>query len=353
MRVVGLEDGSRVLLVADTGPIEEVRRDLRLIMVATGLGTLALAGVLLLVAVSRALRPLDRLTGLARRITAGDRGRRLRPDRDRTELGRAGVAFDEMLDALEATEARARRSADEATEAAATARAAEARTRGFLSDAAHELRTPLTGMQAAAEQLAAGAGTDARQQRRAALLVGETTRAGRLVTDMLDMARIEAGPALVRQDVDLGGVVAAAVERAALLAPRLSVTRSGDDTLTVRADPTRVTQILANLLDNARRHTPAGGAVAVHVERAGTAAAVTVTDTGPGIPEADRERVFERLVRLDGARERDRGGAGLGLAIARGLARAHGGDLVCEPHAGGARFRLTLPVADRPERGRA
>ena len=118
--------------------------------------------------------------------------------------------------------------------------------------------------------------------------------------------------------------------------------------MVIPADPHRVGQILANLLDNARRYTPAGGRITVHVEVLGAVAHLVVSDTGEGIAPADRERVFDRLVRLDASRDRDHGGAGLGLSIARALARAHGGDLVCEPRDDGAQFRLTLPI--NPER---
>ena len=111
--------------------------------------------------------------------------------------------------------------------------------------------------------------------------------------------------------------------------------------LHVAADAGRVSQILVNLLDNARRHTPAGGTVTVCVEPG----AVVVADTGPGIADADRDRIFGRLVRLQQARDRDSGGAGLGLPLARALARAHSGELVAEPSTAGARFCLTLPVA--------
>lgn len=352
MQVVDLTNGARVLLVADTAEIDGVRTNLRLIMLAAGVLALLLAAVGLAVAVARALGPLDRLTGVARRITDGDRGRRLRPDRSETELGRAALAFDEMLDALETTEARARRSAAEAITAAAAARAAEARTRGFLSDAAHELRTPLTGMQVTAEQLAAGAGPDPRQQRRASLLLTETARASRLVGDMLDLARLDAEPALRRRHVDLAEVVTEQLQRAAMLAPTLHLTRTGATGLRAFVDPARIGQILTNLLDNARRHTPDGGSITVDLRREEPGfLAVTVTDTGPGVPDGDRSRIFDRLVRLDDARDRDRtragaaAGAGLGLAIARALARAHGGDLSCPAHRGGAVFRLTLPAA--------
>jgi two-component system, OmpR family, sensor kinase len=338
-----MPEGARLILVADTTQTTQVTRQLRQLMIGAGLATLVVAA-LLMMAVSRvALRPLDRMTALAKGITTGDRGRRLRPDRTDTELGRAASAFDEMLDALESSERRARQAAD-------TAHRAETATRRFLVDAAHELRTPIAGIQAAAEQLASSAGQteddEARaQHRRATLLLSDARRAGRLVADMLDLSRIDAGLSLDLRDADLGAIVGAEADRTAMLAPQVSVIRTGLATLTVNADPTRVAQILSNLLDNARKHTPAGGSITVDLSSGDDKAQVTVTDTGPGVPDDERDRIFEQLVRLDAGRARDHGGAGLGLAIARGLARAHGGELVCLRHEGGAQFRLSLPTA--------
>ncbi|MDT5220004.1 MAG: two-component system, OmpR family, sensor kinase [Mycobacterium sp.] len=337
-----LPDGARLILVADTTQTTQVTRQLRELMIGAGLATLAVAA-LLLIAVSRAaLRPLDRLTALANDIRTGGRGRRLRPSRGDTELGRAATAFDEMLDALEDSELRAQQAAE-------AAQRAEAATRQFLVDAAHELRTPIAGIQAAAEQLVANAGQQddpqARgQYRRASLLQSDARRAGRLVADMLDLSRIDAGISLDRHDTDLAVIVDAEAQRAAMLAPQLSIVRTGLERLTVLADPTRVAQILSNLLDNARRHTPAEGSITIDLSADGGEAVVTVSDTGPGVPDDERLRIFERLVRLDAARDRDHGGAGLGLSIARALARAHDGDLVCVPNDGGAQFRFTLPL---------
>ncbi|WP_415807545.1 sensor histidine kinase, partial [Mycobacterium avium] len=335
-----LPDGARLILVADTTQTTQVTRQLRGLMIAAGIVTLLIAA-LLLIAVSRAaLRPLDRLTALANAITTGDRGRRLRPHRADTELGRAASAFDTMLDALEMSERRAQ-------QAAQAAQRAETATRRFLVDAAHELRTPIAGMQVAAEQLAHGASEhpDDGQYRRAGLLLSDARRAGRLVNDMLDLSRIDAGLPLELHDVDVAAVLRDEADRAALLAPQIGVRRTGLTALNVRADATRLSQIVSNLLDNARRYTPPGGAIEIDLRAGDGAAEITVTDTGPGIPDDERERIFDRLVRLDAGRARDHGGAGLGLAIARALARAHGGDLVCLPHRGGARFRLTLPRA--------
>jgi signal transduction histidine kinase len=339
-----LATGGRVILVADTTETLETIRQLRHLMIAAGLATLVVAAVLLVAASRAALRPLERLTALARGITTGDRGRRLRPDRASTELGRAASAFDDMLDELEDSEQRAQR-------AAQRAQRAEVATRRFLADAAHELRTPIAGIQAAAEQVASNVNQDEtdpaarRQYRRATLLLTDARRATRLVTDMLELSYIDAGLPMEFKATDLAALVNAEVDRATMLAPQLVVDHSVPATLTVWADPTRVAQILSNLLDNARRYTPAGGRISVETHRRDNALAeVTVTDTGPGIPAEDRERIFERLVRLDSARARDHGGVGLGLPIARALARAHGGDLICVPNGGGAQLRLSLPL---------
>ena len=127
--------------------------------------------------------------------------------------------------------------------------------------------------------------------------------------------------------------------------PQATVTMSGAD-LTVMGDPDKISGILRNVIDNAVRASGAHGQVHVAVQAQNAWAVIDIFDSGPGVAPADRERIFERLVRLDHGRAADRGGAGLGLAIARGYARAHGGDLTCEdPRGSGALFRLTLPLA--------
>jgi two-component system OmpR family sensor kinase len=325
-----LADGSQLTLVADTAPVTAAQQRLRRTLFLLSLAALAVAGVVTLLTTSVALAPLDAMTGLARSITRGDRGRRLAPSRTDTELGRTAVAFDAMLDELEGAEA--------------AARASEARTRRFVADAAHELRTPLAGVQAVAEA-AIAPGLDVEERDRLhLLLLRESHRAGRLVDDLLALARIDAGIELRREPVDLPELARAEAERVRLLAPDRVVEVDGGPA-TVSGDAARLGQVLGNLLDNARRYTPDGGRIAVRVAGSGTAS-VLVTDTGPGVPPADRERIFDRLVRLDEARTTDAGGAGLGLAIARGIARAHGGDLRCvEPPDGvGAAFELTLPL---------
>jgi len=359
-----LADGSLLLLVADGAPATAAQSRLRRLLLGVGLGALAVAAVALVAVVRVALAPLDSMTAVAQSIARGDRGRRLSPTHPDTELGRAASAFDRMVDALEGAERTARH-------AEATARASEGRTRQFVADAAHELRTPIAGVQAAAEAVLQ-AGQDSSQEERDRLhllLVREARRAGLLVSDLLALARIEAGLDLQRSTVDLAALARAEAERTRLLAPGVEVTVSAGDPVLAFADPERIAQVLANLLDNARRHTllggppripgqlgehprnpgpageSAGGEITVRVARTGQWAELSVADTGPGVRPEDRERIFDRLVRLDAARAADSGGAGLGLAIARGIARAHGGDLRCdEPASRGALFVLTLPV---------
>ena len=237
--------------------------------------------------------------------------------------------------------------------AEAHALASEERTRRFVTDAAHELRTPIAGIAAAAEAvLHQTEDADVEQrQRLELLLVRESHRAARLVDDLVNLARLDAGVELQRGPVELRGLAATQADRVRVLHPALTIAVRGVAQV-VDADARRVTEILANLLDNACHATPAGGRVEVRVGRNDELtefAEVTVADTGPGVPPPDRERIFDRLVRLDPARDRQVGGSGLGLAIARGLARAHGGDLHCQPPppgATGAVFQLLLPISD-------
>lgn len=343
-----LPDHGVLILVADTTATTALLKQLRLILGVASVSVLLVASVATAILIGSALRPLDRLTALAGAITAGDRGRRLKPDRPNTELGRAATSFDNMLDALEDSERRA-------SQAAETAEHAEAATRQFLADAAHELRTPIAGIHAGAEQIVATAtqtidDPDATQQRRRAhLVLTEARRAGRLIADMIDLSRIEAGLHIDWQDCDLVTIADDERLRTQLLAPTVNVVRSGVASLHVVTDPHRVMQILANLTDNARRHSPDGGTITLDVGSTSDQALITVSDTGAGIPPNDRERVFHRLVRLDEARSRDQGGAGLGLPIARELARALGGDLLCRDHQPGAHFTLYLPLVRGPE----
>lgn len=335
-----LSDGTLLTVEVDTASIAEVRAQLRGVLYPLLVAALLLSGLMLMFATRTALRPLDRMTAVARSISRGQRGRRLDPSRSDTELGRTAAAFDDMLDALEGAEA--------------TAQSSESRTRQFVADAAHELRTPIAGVQAAAEAvLAAGADADLEHRERLQLLVvREARRAGRLVEDLLSLANIESGLALRVESVDLAALLTSEAERTRVLSPGLSVEVVAQP-CPVILDPMRIGQVVANLMDNARRYTHRPGRILVQLFEDGPDVVVTVTDDGPGIPAAERERIFDRLVRLDQARVQEAAtgttaGSGLGLSIARGIARAHQGDLLCiDPPMPwwGACFELRLPRA--------
>lgn len=331
----GRTDGAQLTLAVDTSLLDGATGTLRRALVLASLSAVLLSALLVAVAVRLALRPLTAMAGLAARIAGGERGRRLSPTRTDTELGQTASAFDDMLDELEGAESRARQ--------------AEEQTRAFLADAAHELRTPIAGVRAAAETLLhTGDGLPVEQrQQLEVLLVREAHRAGKLVSDLLLTARLDAGVEPQLSVVPLRPLVLAEVERARLRQPGVIFDLDGPD-VQVTADPSQVAGIVGNLVDNALRACGPGGRVGVRLAENGDRAVVEVSDTGPGVPAGQRERIFERLVRLDSGRSADAGGSGLGLAIARGFARAHGGDLTCEPAAVGALFRLTLPRHPQP-----
>ena len=322
--------GAKVTLYAESGLVTSTQAVLRQVLALVGLGALGLAALALVLTVRRSLRPLEAMAATARSIAGGERGRRLAPDRVDTDLGRTAVAFDSMVDELEGAERRARDS--------------EERTRRFLADAAHELRTPIAGVQAAAEAVVqTGAGlSEEDRERLQVLLVREAKRAGRLVEDLLSLARIDAGLELHREQVELLALAGAEADRLRLLAAGVWVEVRGAP-VAVPGDSQRLAQVLGNLLDNARRYGPPDGVITIGVSTSGGWATIQVADDGPGIAPEDHERIFLRLVRLDAARDRSTGGAGLGLAIARGIARAHGGELRCVPTPDGAVFELVLP----------
>ncbi|HEX6757456.1 MAG TPA: HAMP domain-containing sensor histidine kinase [Propionibacteriaceae bacterium] len=328
-------DGASLTLTVDTALVSDARRTLRRVLMITAVIALVVSAALVAAAVRFALRPLDSMAALAKTVSQGNRGYRLAPTRTDTELGQTAQAFDEMLDELEGAETRAQQ--------------AEERTRAFLADAAHELRTPIAGVQAAAETLLHHddqLDQDERQHLQA-LLVREAERAGALISDLLTAARLDAGIDLDLAPVSLRTLANGEIDRVRLLHPETVLTMSGPEVI-ARADAAKLSSILRNVIDNAVRAAGPEGKVHLVVREHDQFAIAEIWDSGPGVPPSQRERIFERLVRLDYGRTNDAGGSGLGLAIARGYARAHGGDLTCEdPRGSGAMFRLVLPLEPR------
>jgi signal transduction histidine kinase len=283
-----------------------------------------LASLLVLQGTRTALRPLSAVIETATRIALGDSKLRLEPSRTDTELGRLARAFDQMVDALE--------------KAIEEARASEAATRRFLADASHELRTPIAALQASVETLLREQPERPERDRLEAAVARESERLGRLVDDLLGLARLETRPARIR--VDLATVVRPLVEDAHTHAPSAAITLSADNDATVSGDPDALERVLRNLIDNALAAIQPTGRVDVRLRRRNGYVQALVSDDGPGVPEHERQRIFERFVRLDPSKP----GHGLGLAIARRIAQQHDGDLTCDSPPSGASFTLRIPT---------
>ncbi|BCL27658.1 sensor histidine kinase [Streptomyces aurantiacus] len=273
----------------------------------------------------RALRPVEDIRGEMAAITASeDLTRRVPVPHTHDEVARLARTTNETLAALEQSVERQRR---------------------FVADASHELRSPIASLRT---QLEVGAAHPELLDVGGA--VEDTVRLQRLAADLLLLARLDAGERPADARFDLAALVVEEAGQRAGDRVAVSVTVSGTDTVEVSGSRGQLARVLGNLLDNAQRHTRSS--VAVTVRRVGEWALLEVADDGAGVPAAERERVFERFVRLDEARARDDGGAGLGLAIARDVAVRHGGSLTVReaPAAapvatGGALFELRLPVA--------
>ncbi|MFH8496982.1 sensor histidine kinase [Streptomyces coeruleorubidus] len=226
---------------------------------------------------------------------------------------------------------------------------AEQRLRRFVADASHELRTPLMSVRGYADLFQyAAANAPEERDRHLARLRAEAARMGILLDDLLLLARLDAAEVeapLRCEDADLAELVQQAADafRASRPDHPLTVT-AGPGALKVRLDPQRVRQVLDNLLANAAVHTPPGTPVSVDVTVASHTALVRIADAGPGIPPEDQERVFDRFYRVDKARSRDRGGSGLGLAVAHSLVRAHGGRIELNSEPGATVFTVRLPL---------
>lgn len=334
----GRLQGAHLVLTADTALLDSAHQSLIRALLITGVIALVVGALLALLATRFALAPLRQMAAGARRIAAGQRGIRMNPTRQGTEVGQTATALDAMLDELEGAEQRAMSSAR--------------RTKDFLADAAHELRTPLAGISSAAETLLHQQLPEALREQLLVLLVRESRRGSRLVDDLLAIARVDAEQPTYPQPTDLLGAVRVEMDRIADVHPTMNLQLTGP-AVAVLIDPAALHSIVRNLLENAVRAAGPDGTIRAIVQP-GDPILLDVEDSGPGVPDADRERIFDRLVRLDIARgRRGDGGSGLGLAIARAGAQAAGGQLCCLPaghgdrpdRLGGAVFSLTLPAA--------
>lgn len=266
----------------------------------------------------RALRPVEAIRTELAEIMHGDLSRRVPEPASRDEIARLAVTTNDTLAALESSAERQRR---------------------FIADAAHELRSPIASLRTQLEVARAHPGLLELEG-----LLGDTVRLEHLAADLLLLARLDAGEQPRADRVDLTALVRAELDHRVGDRVPVGVTLPASE-IPVTGSRTQLGRVLGNLVDNAQRH--AASNVQVTLARNGNTAVVEVVDDGPGVPEADRERIFQRFVRLDDARSRDDGGAGLGLAIVRDVVGRHGGSIRVEAsEPGGARFVVELPMAE-------
>jgi len=286
------------------------------------------------------LRPLAAVERTAGAIARGELDQRVPGENNATEVGRLARTLNTMLGRIES--AFAQRDATEAE-----LRRSETRMRQFVADASHELRTPLAAVSAYAELFGQGASAHAADLERVmGGIRSETARMGHLVEDLVLLARLDEGRPLAHEDVELVALAADAVRTASTVGPEWPVMLVAHHPLEVVGDPSRLRQVIDNLLANVRSHTPPGTAAVVTVAQEGDEAVVRVADDGPGLDAEQSAKVFERFYRADPSRSRQHGGAGLGLSIVASLAKAHGGTVsVASSASGGAEFSVRLPLA--------
>ncbi|MET8899791.1 HAMP domain-containing sensor histidine kinase [Streptomyces sp. NPDC004538] len=345
LRACEVEPGVVLVSAAPMGDVEDTVDQLITVqVVAFGLALLALVvfGRRML---RRGLKPLSDMASTAHGIASHDLTESaarlpLRADgRDGgQEVAELRTAFNTMLEHIDAS--------------LAVRAEAERRLRRFVADASHELRTPLMSVRGYADLFQyAAANEPAERERHLARLRAEAARMGVLLDDLLLLARLDADEVeapLRREDADLTELVRQAADAFRAGHPDRPLTvRTGAAVVKLPLDPQRIRQVLDNLLTNAAVHTPPGTAVSVTVSGGSDAVRVSVADAGPGIPAADRERIFDRFYRVDKARSRDRGGSGLGLSVAASLVRAHGGTVEVDGEPGATVFTVTLPAAAR------
>jgi two-component system OmpR family sensor kinase len=337
-RVVGY-----LLYAEPLGDVQSIVRRAAVVLWTSALAILVIGAIVATWAVKRSLRGLREIESTAAQIAAGDLSQRVPPAPETTEVGRLGAALNSMLGQIEAA-------FDDRTRS-------EERMRRFVADASHELRTPLAAIRGYGELYRMGALTEKEQVDDTMRRIEQSaTRMGGLVEDLLALARLDANRPGRTDPVDLAVLATDAAHDLRALDPGRDVRvgpldgGTGGPTV-VRGDEARLRQVLANLIGNVARHTPAGTPAELAVGRTGDRVVVEVRDHGPGIAPEHARRVFERFYRVDASRTREGngtgGGAGLGMAIVAAIDEAHHGEVaIAQTPGGGATVRVALPADD-------
>ena len=324
---------------ASLADVTDTQRQLAVILILVGGGATVFGGLIIFVIVRRSVRPLERVAATARKVATLplDRGEvdlavrvPVRDTDPRTEIGSVGAAINQMLGHVSG--------------ALTSRQESETRVRQFVADASHELRTPLAAIRGYAELARRGEHDPGAVSHALRRVESESARMTTLVDDLLLLARLDSGRPLAREEVDLTMLVVDRVSDARVAGPdhrwQLDLP---DEPVTVMGDTARLHQVLANLLANARNHTPPGTVVSTGVRRETGGAVLTVTDNGPGIAEELQPEIFGRFVRGDSSRSRAAGSTGLGLAIVAAVISAHGGTVTVDSRPGFTRARVWLP----------
>jgi signal transduction histidine kinase len=344
--VVGQRRGTLVVAATSVSRTPLLRDPVFLTLISPMLAATAIALVsataLALIVARSIVRPIQHVASAAAAIAAGDATQRA-PVEGPSEVRELATNFNTMAD---------------------RARVSQQSQRDFLANVSHELKTPLTSIRGFAQAILDGAaGDDAAIRKSASIIRAESERMARMVSELLDLSRIETGQLLMqREPVQVGDVLRACVERHMLRAQSANVSLTIDapsDLPSIQGDGDRLAQVFNNLTDNALKHTPAGGKVSIaarsmsgsSVVRRGKswpgAVEISVTDSGPGIPPEDLSRIFERFYQIDKSRARSASGGslGLGLAIVKEIVTAHGGSIHAESVTGlGTKFVVRLPI---------
>jgi two-component system OmpR family sensor kinase len=327
--------GSVITAVSLSG-VERAMNQLRFLFLAVGFLVLILLGFIARRIIGISLRPLTSVEKTAEAFARGDFSARLPEARGDTEVGRLTSALNQMLQRIE--------------ESFSVKVASEEKLRRFVADASHELRTPLTAIRGFAELHRQGA--IAGEEKTAELIrriEQESVRMSSLVEDLLLLARLDQSREMTMEPVDVSTVIREAVASAQAAGPdhEISVELPNED-LFVLGDSLRIHQVIANLLANARIHTPAGTKVVVKAVQDDQGTYVSVSDNGPGLSAESQDKIFERFYRADQSRVRNGvEGTGLGLSIVDAVMQAHGGKVTVESELGkGASFTLFFPIQE-------
>ncbi|WP_051704474.1 cell wall metabolism sensor histidine kinase WalK [Glycomyces sp. NRRL B-16210] len=302
-------------------------------VVVTGVVVAALGILAAWLITRRGLRVVDQMVADAETVAAGSLAHRITAADPRTEMGRLSLALNRMVSRL--------------ADAIGQRDRQHERLRQFVADAGHELRTPLTAIGGYVQLYQSGATAEGEKLDRAMDRIGsENARLAKLVDDLMVLSRLDEEVGGDRELVELSRLAQDAVDDAEVADPNHPVRLDAAEAVTVVANEGQLRQVLVNLLNNARVHTPEGTAIDVAVAVEGDWALLRVADRGPGIPEEHRQRVFDRFYRADPSRSRATGGSGLGLSIVSSIVAAHGGLLRLDSEEGrGTAIEVRLPIA--------